>query len=156
MEALHLIQMMIFGRVCEDAMEQLLTRVDHLGLAVHDLEQAIASYRQQLALDAWEIIEMPERHMRVAVGQVGGTLLELIAPTSPDAKFLAERGEGIHHVAYTVEDIDHALESLQAQGVRLIDHQARPGIHGTRIAFIHPKALHGVLTELVEHPKATV
>ncbi|XSG77653.1 methylmalonyl-CoA epimerase [Herpetosiphon llansteffanensis] len=140
-------------------MEQLLTRVDHLGLAVHDLEQAIASYRDQLALDQWEIIEMPERHMRVAVGMVGTTLLELIAPTSPDAafaKFLAERGEGIHHIAYTVENIDHALERLQAQGVRLIDREARPGIHGTRIAFLHPKALHGVLTELVEHPKPII
>ena len=135
-------------------MEQLLTKVDHLGLAVHDVEQAIASYRDQLALDQWEIIEMPERHMRVAVANVGGTLLELIAPTSDEAafaKYLAERGPGIHHIAYRVEHIQEALDELRAKGVRLIDEQPRLGLHNTLVAFVHPKAAMGVLVELVEH-----
>ena len=134
-------------------MNGLLVRVDHLGIAVHDVEAAMATYGV-LGLTEWERIPMPERSMDVAVGRVGDTLIELIAPTSPEAafsKFLADRGEGLHHIAYEVADIDAALATLAAQGVRLIDHQARPGIHNTRIAFLHPKGMHGVLYELVEH-----
>jgi methylmalonyl-CoA/ethylmalonyl-CoA epimerase len=133
-------------------MESLLKRVDHLGIAVRDLTTAMATYSATLGLRDWETIELPERSMRVAVGD---TLIELIAPTGPEAaftKFLAERGEGLHHVAYEVEDIDQALQILAEQGVRLIDSVARPGIHHTRIAFVHPKETLGVLTELVEHP----
>ncbi len=129
-------------------------RVDHLGIAVRSLEAAVATYRQQFAVEAWEFIALPERFMEVAVGQVGDMLLELIAPTSPAAafnKFLEERGEGLHHVAYRVADIRAALDQLAAQGVRLIDREPRPGIHNTLVAFVHPKAVHGVLTELVEH-----
>lgn len=135
----------------------LLKRVDHLGLAVRDLEAAIAQYAALFGLAEWERIAMPERHMAVAVGRVGGTLLELITPTSDEAafaKFLAERGEGLHHVAYEVDDIEAALAALERAGARLIDREPRPGIHGTRIAFIHPKAVAGVLVELVELPAA--
>lgn len=137
-------------------MKQFLKRVDHLGIAVRDLTTAMATYSGGLGLTNWEIIELPERSMRVAVGQVGETLLELITPTDPTAaftKFLDERGEGIHHIAYEVDNLDKVLADLAEQGVRLIDHTPRPGIHQTRIAFIHPKSMVGVLTELVEHPK---
>lgn len=131
----------------------LLQRVDHLGIAVQDLDAAIQAYAV-LGVTDWERIALPERAMLVAVARVGTTLLELICPTSPEAafaRFLSERGEGLHHVAYAVADIDAALAELAAQGVRLIDHEARPGIHNTRVAFVHPKAMHGVLVELVEH-----
>ena len=134
-------------------MESLLTQVDHIGIAVRDLTAAMAHY-SVFGLTDWEIIELPERHMRVAVGRVGATLLELIMPTSDAAAFstfLAQRGEGLHHIAYTVDNIEAALAQLEAAGVRLIDREPRPGIHNTRIAFLHPKALSGVLTELVEH-----
>ncbi len=137
-------------------MEQFLKRLDHLGIAVRDLPTAMATYGAGLGLTDWEIIDLPERSMQVAVGQVGDTLLELITPTSPAAafsKFLDERGEGIHHIAYEVDDLEAVLAQLEASGVRLIDRTPRPGIHNTRIAFIHPKAMVGVLTELVEHSR---
>ncbi|MBA3471035.1 MAG: methylmalonyl-CoA epimerase [Herpetosiphonaceae bacterium] len=137
-------------------MEQFLKRLDHLGIAVRDLAAAMATYGDSLGLTEWEIIDMPERSMQVAVGRVGDTLLELITPTSPAAafsKFLDERGEGIHHIAYEVDNLAAVLAQLEASGVRLIDRTPRPGIHNTSIAFIHPKALVGVLTELVEHAR---
>ncbi len=137
-------------------MEQFLKRLDHLGIAVRDLTAAMATYGAGLGLTDWEIIDLPERSMQVAVGRVGDTLLELITPTSPAAafsKFLDERGEGIHHIAYEVDNLEAVLAQLEASGVRLIDRTPRPGIHNTRIAFIHPKAMVGVLTELVEHSR---
>jgi len=130
------------------------THIDHIGLAVNDIESAVAFYQQQLGVSAWEIIELPERHMRVAVAHIGTSMVELIAPTSPEAafaKYLAERGPGMHHIAYRVSDLDAALATLRRRGVRLIDDVGRPGLHGTRVAFIHPTAVAGVLTELVEH-----
>jgi methylmalonyl-CoA/ethylmalonyl-CoA epimerase len=133
------------------------THVDHLGFAVADIEEAIAFYEATFGVSDWERIELPERFMRVAAASVGGTLIELIAPTSPEAafaKYLAERGPGMHHVAYRVENIEAALAELRTKGVRLIDEQPRPGLHHTRVAFIHPKAAMGVLVELVEHPPA--
>ncbi|HEY1013404.1 MAG TPA: methylmalonyl-CoA epimerase [Herpetosiphonaceae bacterium] len=132
-------------------------RIDHLGLAVRDLDAAVALYGALFGMAEWERIELPERHMAVAVARVGGALLELITPTSDEAafaKFLAERGEGVHHVAYEVDDIEAALAALEQAGARLIDRVPRPGIHGTRIAFLHPKAAAGVLIELVELPAA--
>lgn len=131
------------------------TVIDHLGFAVHDVEAAIAFYSQTYGLNEWERIAMPERHMAVGVARLGATLIELIAPTSEDAafaKFLRDKGPGIHHIAYRVDDIHAALADLKAKGVPLIDQTPRPGIHNTLIAFVHPKAGgQGVLTELVQH-----
>jgi methylmalonyl-CoA/ethylmalonyl-CoA epimerase len=130
------------------------THVDHIGFGVQDIEAAIIFYRDSFGVSEWERIEMPERHMRVAVANIGGTLIELIAPTSDEAafaKYLAERGPGRHHIAYRVDDIAVALDQLRAAGVRLIDEQAHPGIHGTLAAFVHPKGALGVLVELVQH-----
>ena len=135
-------------------MQEIFKRLDHIGIAVHNLDQAEATYGGHFGLTAWERIALPERSMEVAVGQVGDTLIELIAPTSSEAafySFLEKRGEGLHHIAYEVEQIDTVLEHLANQGVRLIDQEARPGIHNTRVAFVHPKEVHGVLVELVEH-----
>ena len=131
------------------------THIDHIGLAVNDIESAVAFYQQQLGVTAWEIIELPERHMRVAVAHIGASMVELIAPTSPEAafaKYLAEKGPGMHHIAYRVDDIHAALAQLKDQGVRLIDDVPRPGLHDTLVAFIHPKASLGTLIELVQHP----
>ena len=132
----------------------LFTHVDHLGIAVDDLEASQAFYQATFGVSAWEVLELPDRHMRVAVANVDGTLIELIAPTSEDAafaKYLRERGPGIHHVAYRVDDIHAALAELRGQGLRLIDEEPRPGLHGTLVAFLHPKATQGVLIELVQH-----
>jgi methylmalonyl-CoA/ethylmalonyl-CoA epimerase len=128
--------------------------VDHLGFAVRDIDEAIAFYSRTLGVSEWERIALPERHMDVAVARVGETLLELIAPTSEEAafaKFLRERGPGMHHVAYRVEDIAAALGELRGRGVQLIDEQPRSGLHNTLVAFLHPKSTLGVLIELVQH-----
>jgi methylmalonyl-CoA/ethylmalonyl-CoA epimerase len=130
------------------------THVDHLGFAVRDIEEAIEFYSRAFGISEWERIAMPERHMAVAVARVGDTLLELIAPTSEEAafaKFLRERGPGMHHVAYRVDDIATTLAEVKAQGVQLIDEQPRVGLHNTLTAFLHPKSTLGVLIELVQH-----
>ena len=131
------------------------TQVDHIGFAVHNLDDAVAFYSQAFGLREWDRINLPDRHMAVAVARLGDTLLELIAPTSEEAafaKFLREKGPGIHHIAYRVDDILAALAELQSRGVPLVYREPRPGIHHTLVAFVHPKAGgQGVLTELVQY-----
>jgi methylmalonyl-CoA/ethylmalonyl-CoA epimerase len=131
------------------------TAIDHIGFVVADVEQAVAFYREAFGLTEWERIALPERQANIAVARLGGTLLELIAPTSDAAafaKFLREKGPGMHHIAYRVDDIGAALAELSARGVPLIDKEPRPGIHNTLVAFVHPKAgAQGVLVELVQH-----
>ncbi len=133
----------------------LFSQIDHIGFAVRDIDQAVAFYRDTFGLTEWERISMPDRHMEVAAAKLGGVLLELIAPTSAEAafaKYLDEKGPGVHHIAYRVDDIEAALATLSEQGVRLIDKTPRPGIHDTLIAFLHPKnGDQGVLMELVQH-----
>lgn len=134
----------------------LLRRIDHIGIAVHDLDQAIAFYRETYGIAGWERISLPERHMAVAVCHIGDSMLELIMPTSEEAAFaryLKEQGEGIHHIAYEVDDVEAALRTVEGRGIRLVDAHGRPGIHNTCVAFLHPKATMGVLTELVELPR---
>jgi len=129
--------------------------VDHIGFAVKDINKAVEFYSNAFGITEWEHIPMPERHMAVAAARLGDTLLELIAPTSPEAsfaKYLSDKGPGMHHVAYRVEDIKASLDELRARGVKLIDEEARPGIHNTLVAFVHPKnGEQGVLVELVQH-----
>jgi methylmalonyl-CoA/ethylmalonyl-CoA epimerase len=128
--------------------------IDHIGLAVTDIAEAVALYQSQFGVQEWEIIELPERHMRVAITTIGTSMVELIAPTAPEAafaKYLAEKGPGMHHIAYRVADITAALATLKAQGLRLVDEVPRPGLHGTLVAFVHPKATMGTLIELVQH-----
>lgn len=130
------------------------SEIDHIGVAVRDLEEAVAFYSQSFGVVTWERATLPDLHMEVAITAIGATLLELIAPTSPDAafaKFLDERGPGMHHVAYRVADIAAALAQARANGIRLIDEVPRPGMHNTLVAFLHPKSTMGVLTELVQH-----
>jgi methylmalonyl-CoA/ethylmalonyl-CoA epimerase len=129
------------------------TAVDHIGFAVRDLDEAVAFYSRTFDIAEWERIAMPERHMHAAVTRIGDMLLELIAPTSDEAsfaKFLRERGPGMHHVGYRVDDIAVALAQARQRGIQLIDEVARPGMHNTLVAFLHPKSTQGVLIELVQ------
>jgi methylmalonyl-CoA/ethylmalonyl-CoA epimerase len=132
--------------------------VDHIGLAVKDLDQSIEFYKQNFGITEWERIPMPERNMVMGVARMGDTLLELIQPTSDESavsKFLKDKGPGVHHVAYRVDDIRASMQELQEKGLRLLDKEPRPGIHNTLIAFLHPKTGdQGVLMELVQHQGA--
>src|SRR4028118_2018108 len=108
----------------------MLKRIHHIGIAVRDLEAAIALYRDQFGVTEWERISLPERHMNVAVCRIGDTMLEFITPTSEEAafaKYLREKGEGMHHLAYEVAEVDPALRNLESAGLRLVDAHARPG-----------------------------
>jgi methylmalonyl-CoA epimerase len=128
-------------------------RIDHIGIVVRDLQEALKVYEEALGLPLKGIAEVPDQKVRVAFLPVGESNLELVQPITEDTgiyKYLANRGEGIHHICIDVEDIEAALAQLQDHGVQLIDREPRPGAHG-RVAFIHPKGAHGVLIELVEH-----
>jgi methylmalonyl-CoA/ethylmalonyl-CoA epimerase len=128
-------------------------KINHIGIAVKNIETATPFYRDILGMNFEGTEEVAEQMVRVAFLQVGESRIELLEPTSPDspvAKFLEKNGEGIHHVAYEVEDLEATLADLQAKEVRLIDQSPRKGAHGASIAFIHPKASGGVLTELCQ------
>jgi methylmalonyl-CoA/ethylmalonyl-CoA epimerase len=125
--------------------------LDHIGIAVADVEKAIAFYRDALGLAIEAPEEVPTQRVRarfVPVGEAALELLEATADDSPIAKFLGKRGPGIHHITLRVPDIRAALAALKARGVRLVDEAPRPGAHGSLVAFIHPSAAEGVLVEL--------
>jgi methylmalonyl-CoA epimerase len=127
--------------------------IDHVGIAVSSVEEKLHFYRDVLDLNEVEVEEVAEQKVRVAVIVTPQGRIELLEPTaddSPVAKFIAKRGEGMHHLALSVEDIDAEIDRLKAQGAQMIDETARTGAGGVRIAFIHPKSAGGVLTELVE------
>ncbi|MDQ7793933.1 MAG: methylmalonyl-CoA epimerase [bacterium] len=126
--------------------------VDHIGVAVGDLEAAIRTYRA-LGLEGGEIEELPDQGLRLAFFKVGESRVELLASTDPASaigRFLASRGEGIHHLALRVPDAAAALARAVDAGLRAIDQRPRAGAGGARVAFLHPKGLHGVLVEFVE------
>lgn len=127
--------------------------LDHVGVAVSDLDAAIALYEGTLGMPLVHRETVNEQGVEAALLDVGESHVELLRATGPETpvgKFVASRGEGFHHVAYRVGDIDAALDGLREQGVRLIDEQARTGIRQSRVAFLHPKSTGGVLTEIVE------
>ena len=131
----------------------MLKKIYHLGYAVYDLEISARFYKDNFGARPGEPEEVPEQGIRATMFRVGESMIELVQPTRPDSpvgKFLEKRGEGFHHVAFEVEDLDAALGELEASGVDLIDRQPRVGAGGTRMAFVHPKDAFGVLTELVE------
>ena len=130
-------------------------RLHHVGYVVNDIDAAAETYRA-LGFTDGERHEIPEQKILAMTFRAGAGWMELIQPTDPEgpiAAYMAKRGEGVHHVAYQVEDIEAKLAELKASGVQLIDEAPRSGAHGWRIAFIHPKACHGVLTELVQVPE---
>ena len=128
-------------------------RVDHVGIAVNDLEAAIAFYERTFGakLAHREVVE--EQGVEEAMFRVGESWIQLLRPTGPDTpvgKFVAKRGEGVHHVGYGVSDLKAVLEHLKAEGVQLIDAEPRSGSRGTMVAFVHPRSVGGVLVELVQ------
>ncbi len=131
--------------------------VNHIGVAVKSINDHRQFYEQTLGAQFESIEEVPSQKVRVAFFKVGDVRLEVLEPTDPSstvAAFIEKRGEGLHHVAYTVDDIEARIAELKVGGVRLIDETPRPGAHHTRIAFLHPKGSGGVLTEMCEPAKA--
>jgi methylmalonyl-CoA/ethylmalonyl-CoA epimerase len=132
------------------------TRLDHIGVAVEDLDAALALYERDYAMTLVHREVVSEQGVEAALLDVGENHVELLAPLSPDTpvgKFLAKRGPGMHHVAYQVTDIEATLQALRDAGMRLIDEQPRTGIRASRVAFLHPKSSGGVLTEIVQPAK---
>ncbi len=128
-------------------------RIDHVGVAVEDLDAAIALHEATSDMELVHRETVAEQGVEAVLLDVGENHVELLRPLSEDTpvgKFLAKRGPGLHHVAYQVEDIEATLSALREQGVRLIDQVPRTGIRGSRVAFLHPAASGGVLTEIVE------
>ena len=133
-------------------MTTMIKGIAHLGIATHSIEDASRFY-QLLGLPVGEQEEVEEQKVRVILIPTGTSNIELLEPTqldSPVAQFLEKRGEGLHHVALEVDDLDQTLQDLKNQGIRLIDQHPRIGAHGTRIAFVHPKSTGGILLELCE------
>lgn len=128
-------------------------KINHIGIAVKNIEVSLPLYRDVLGMKFEGSEEVADQKVRVAFLCVGESRIELLEPTSPDspvAKFLEKNGEGIHHIAYEVDNVEASLEELKAKDVRLVDQTPRGGAHGTKIAFLHPKSTGGVLTELCQ------
>lgn len=131
----------------------MIEKLDHIGIAVSDLEDALRVYSDALGLKCTQIEEVSEQHVKVAFLPAGSVNLELVQSTDPEsaiAKFIEKRGEGIQHIGFKVDNIEKALSSLKEKGVRLIDTTPRQGAGGSKIVFIHPKSARGVLVELIE------
>ena len=128
-------------------------RIDHIGVAVSDLDAAAELYRQNFDMAEQHRETVEEQGVEAILFEVGEGHVELIAPLGPETgvgRFIEKNGPGLHHVAYACDDIDSALAAVRESGLRLIDEQPRRGIRGSRVAFLHPKSTGGVLTELVE------
>jgi methylmalonyl-CoA epimerase len=131
----------------------MLSTIDHVGVAVEDLEGALALYRDSLGMPLVHRETVADQGVEAALLDIGDGHVELLAPLGPETavgKFLARRGPGLHHVAYRVGNVEQTLSALAEAGMRLIDEQARTGIRGSRVAFVHPSSTGGVLTEIVE------
>ena len=134
----------------------MLGRIDHIGVAVEDLDEAIQLYGERLGMPLQHRETVEEQGVEAVLLGVGDSHVELLRPLGPDTavgKFLERSGPGLHHVAYGTDDIESALEAVRGAGLRLIDERPRTGIRGSRVAFLHPKSTGGVLTELVEAPE---
>ena len=127
-----------------------LSHIEHIGIAVRDLDAAIGFYEQTLGLHCYAVEEVVDQKVRTAFFRLGGTKIELLASTASDgpiAKFIERRGEGMHHIAFAVDSLPAALEEAGSRGIELIDREARQGAEGFDIAFLHPRSTFGVLTE---------
>jgi methylmalonyl-CoA/ethylmalonyl-CoA epimerase len=128
-------------------------RIDHIGVAVNDLDEAVALYSERFGMPVQHRETVEEQGVEAVLLGVGESHVELLRPLAADTavgRFLERNGPGLHHVAYSTDDIENALEELRAAGLKLIDERPRTGIRATRVAFLHPKSTGGVLTELVE------
>jgi len=129
------------------------THIEHIGIAVNSLADAIPFYEKVLGVKSYSIEEVADQRVRTAFFMIGQTKIELLESTDPEGpvgKFIEKRGEGIHHIAYAVESIEERLKEAEAAGIKLIDRQPRRGAEGMSIAFLHPKSTFGVLTEFCE------
>ena len=129
-------------------------RVDHIAIAVNNVDEALKNYQKILNVNHLEIEMVPHEKVKVAMLELEDTRIELMEPTAPDSpisKFLTERGEGIHHIAITADNIEKDVERAKSQGMRMLG-DIRSGSYGRKITFIHPKSLNGVLTEFCEAP----
>ena len=130
--------------------------IHHIGIAVRDLDVALAFYRDTLGLEVTERREVPEEGVEIAFLPTGEGEIELLEPLDEEsgvARFLEKRGEGLHHICLTVEDVEATMERLRAAGARLLSKEPRVNVHGTRYVFVHPRSAHGVLLELYEKSK---
>ncbi|MBU2445425.1 MAG: methylmalonyl-CoA epimerase [Bacteroidetes bacterium] len=134
----------------------MITHIEHIGIAVKDLDQSIKFYEDFLGTKCYAVEEVADQKVKTAFFKVGETKIELLEGTSsesPITKFIEKRGEGIHHIAFAVDDIKSKLTELKEKNIQLIDSEPRLGAEGLQIAFIHPKATNGVLTEICSHEK---
>lgn len=130
-----------------------ISHIEHIGIAVKNLEEAIPFYENVLGLKCYSIEEVKDQKVKTAFFMVGQTKIELLESTDPEGpigKFIANRGEGVHHIAFAVANLEECLREAEEKGVRLIDQQPRRGAEGLHIAFLHPKSTLGVLTEFCE------
>ena len=130
-------------------------RIDHVAIAVNNLDEAVKQYKTALGIKEIEFETIESEGARVAILHLNNSRIELMEPTkdsSPIKKFLETRGEGLHHIALETDEIESEVERMKGCGIRFLG-EVRPGSQGTKITFIHPKSLHGVLTELCSHPK---
>jgi methylmalonyl-CoA/ethylmalonyl-CoA epimerase len=128
-----------------------ISHIEHIGIAVKSIEESKKYYEEVLGLKCYSIEEVAEQKVKTAFFQVGDTKIELLESTSPDGpigKFIEKKGEGMHHLAFAVNNTNEALEDVGSKGVQLIDKVSRNGAEGLKIGFLHPKSTHGVLTEL--------
>ena len=135
-----------------------ISHIEHLGIAVKSIEESLPYYEQVLGMKCYNIEEVADQKVKTAFFKVGtsNTKIELLEPTSEDstiAKFIEKNGEGIHHIAFAVDDVEASLRHAEEKGVRLIDEHPRKGAEGLNIAFLHPKSTLRVLTELCAHPE---
>lgn len=129
------------------------THIEHIGIAVKNLEDSISYYEEVLGLKCYKVEEVTDQKVKTAFFQVGQTKIELLESTQPDGpigKFIEKRGEGIHHLAFAVNNIEGSLQQVKEKGMRLIDEKPRKGAEGLDIAFLHPKSTFGTLTEFCE------
>lgn len=132
------------------------THIEHIGIAVKSLDEAIPFYENVFGLKCYAVEEVAEQKVKTAFFMVGQTKIELLEstdPAGPIGKFIEKKGEGIHHLAFAVENLQEGLNETAEKGVKLIDQSPRKGAEGLNIAFLHPKSTFGVLTELCEHPE---
>jgi methylmalonyl-CoA/ethylmalonyl-CoA epimerase len=130
------------------------SHIEHIGIAVKNLEETIKYYESVLGLECYSVEEVKDQKVKTAFFMVGQTKIELLESTDPEGpigKFIEKKGEGIHHLAFAVKDIDNMLVETEAKGIQLIDKTPRKGAEGLDIAFLHPKSTFGVLTELCEN-----
>ena len=128
-----------------------ISHIEHIGIAVKSIEESKKYYEEVLGLTCYSVEEVEEQKVKTAFFQVGDTKIELLESTSPDGpigKFISKKGEGMHHLAFAVNNTNEALEDVRSKGVQLIDKVSRNGAEGLKIGFLHPKSTHGVLTEL--------